>query len=320
MGIHVLRELLERACHVVCLVRADDDAYALARLLDAWQWYFPAVPCPQPSVLTAIAADITAASFASMPLPGEGAGAGLFIHCAADVRQYAPAGQLWRTNVEGTRHVIDLCLRHRLQLAHISTIAVNKVHSLGAGVKGQGAGEYSPNGDDYCPNSQTPKLPNSLIKRLPDPPTPYLQSKAEAEWVVSEAVRQERLQAQILRVGNLTARQSDGVFQRHAETNAFHLLAEALQALGCYPAPLADVVVDLSPVDVTARRLVDALAQPFDGRVTDLSSPDKATVGALACGWQLQPVGTDEFVRRVGMSSLTDIQRMVTKGWLHLTF
>ena len=304
LGIHVLRELLGRGCHVVCMVRADDDGHALARLLDAWQWYFPAVPCPQPSVLTAIAADITAASFALKPLPGEVAGAGLFIHCAADVRQYAPAGQLWRTNVEGTRHVIDLCLRHRLQLAHISTIAVNKVHSLGAGGKGQEAGEYSPNGDDYCPDS----------------PTPYLQSKAEAERVVSEAVRQERLKAQILRVGNLTARQSDGVFQRHAETNAFHLLAEALQALGCYPAPLADVVVDLSPVDVTARRLVDALAQPFDGRVTDLSSPDKTTVGALARGWQLQPVGTDEFMRRVGTSSLTDIQRMVTKGWLHLTF
>ena len=138
--------------------------------------------------------------------------------------------------------------------------------------------------------------------------------------MVTEAVRQERLQAQILRVGNLTARQSDGVFQRHAATNAFHLLAEALQRLGCYPAPLAETVVDLSPVDVTARRVVDALAQPFDGRLTDLSCPDKTTVGALARGWQLQPVGTDEFVRRVDASSLTDIQRLVTKGWLHLTF
>ena len=333
LGIHVLRELLERACHVVCLVRADDDAHALARLLDAWQWYFPAVPCPQPSVLTAIAADITAASFASVPLAGEVTGAGLFIHCAADVRQYAPAGQLWRTNVEGTRHVIDLCLRHRLQLAHISTIAVDTTPQVGTGraLSASGQPQYqlmadrarpvpTSNHDDYCPNSQTPKLPNSLIKRLPDSPTPYLQSKAEAERVVSEAVRQERLQAQILRVGNLTARQSDGVFQRHAETNAFHLLAEALQALGCYPTPLADVVVDLSPVDVTARRLADALAQPFDGRVTDLSSPDKATVGALARGWQLQPVGIDEFIHSVGTSSLTDIQRMVTKGWLHLTF
>ena len=284
LGIHVLWELLGRGCHVVCLVRATDDKQAFARLLDVWQWYFPDSPNPSPSTLTAIAADITAPSLASMSLVREGTGAGLLIHCAADVRQYAPGDQLHRTNVEGTRHVIDFCLRHHLHMTHISTISLGQEYG-----RGQASGR------------------ELLFGRL----TPYLLSKAEAENVVTEAVREQGLHAQILRVGNLTARQRDGVFQRYSDTNAFYALSQALQTMGCYPATMADVEVDMSPVDLSAQWVADALARPFDGSVEDVSNPEKTTVGVIARRWHLSPVSSGEFAARLHAAPLTDLQRFM---------
>ena len=289
LGIHVLHELLSRGCQVICLVRGADDVAARARLEETWQWYFNTSNLnTQTSNLIVIAADLTDPDFGteewirtvlhnhiSCPLPPSPCPS-VFIHCAADVRQFAVGDQLYQTNVEGTRNVVRLCANLHQRLIHISTISVGN------------------HGVD----------------------TPYIRSKAAAEQLIEDAVSQQALDARILRVGNLTARHSDGVCQRKAEENAFMVLTAALRSLGCYPEPLADMLIDLSPVDDSAKAVVDAVFSASDGLVTDVSCLEKSTLGAIAQEDGLQPVSIDEMERKMAVTQLSDLQRFMLSWWL----
>lgn len=58
-------------------------------------------------------------------------------HCAAKVSYQPPdAQELFKTNVEGTRYIVNLCLRHNVRLLHVSSIA-----ALGTNKKGQPVNE-----------------------------------------------------------------------------------------------------------------------------------------------------------------------------------
>lgn len=48
----------------------------------------------------------------------------MVIHCAADVRHYAPGDELAHTNTHGTENVIDFARHANASLIHISTISV----------------------------------------------------------------------------------------------------------------------------------------------------------------------------------------------------
>lgn len=50
----------------------------------------------------------------------------------------------------------------------------------------------------------------------------YVRSKFEAENSVLRAIREDKLQASIFRMGNLTGRHLDGKFQPNMKENAFY--------------------------------------------------------------------------------------------------
>lgn len=58
-------------------------------------------------------------------------------HCAAQV-SYHPAHRhsMWKTNVEGTAHIVNLCLKQAVRLVHVSSIA-----ALGSGKPGRDTDE-----------------------------------------------------------------------------------------------------------------------------------------------------------------------------------
>ena len=83
----------------------------------------------------------------------------------------------------------------------------------------------------------------------------YARSKFEAERVVLDAMT-DGLSANIMRMGNLTNRVSDGVFQRNYKSNAFLKRIKALIDLGVYPDSLSDLEVEFTPVDEAARAVM----------------------------------------------------------------
>lgn len=83
----------------------------------------------------------------------------------------------------------------------------------------------------------------------------YIHSKFEAERAVLDAAL-DGLDAKIVRVGNLTNRASDFMFQPNYQSNAFLTRVKAGLELGCLPDYLLPLYSEFSPIDQTAEGIV----------------------------------------------------------------
>jgi len=83
----------------------------------------------------------------------------------------------------------------------------------------------------------------------------YIRSKFEAEVEVLKA-RHKGLDAIIVRVGNLVNRRSDLIFQKNHRENATLTRLKALVDLSVYPRQIDSFLIELSPVDETAKSII----------------------------------------------------------------
>ena len=86
----------------------------------------------------------------------------------------------------------------------------------------------------------------------------YVRSKFEAELEVMTAMT-KGLKANIMRIGNLTNRYSDGLFQRNHTSNAFLQRLKAILSLGVFPENLLDFYSEFTPVDQAAEAFMCAV-------------------------------------------------------------
>ena len=84
----------------------------------------------------------------------------------------------------------------------------------------------------------------------------YVYTKFLAEENILNEVGKGRLDAKIIRVGNLMSRQSDGEFQINFVTNAFMRDIRGYVTLGKFPVSEADSPVEFSPIDEVAKTVV----------------------------------------------------------------
>ena len=96
----------------------------------------------------------------------------------------------------------------------------------------------------------------------------YARSKFEAEKLVLEEMA-NGLSANIMRMGNLTNRLSDGVFQINHETNAAAQRLKGILELSMVPDYLIDekIYVEFTPVDEAARAIM-TIARHFSAEHT----------------------------------------------------
>ena len=121
-----------------------------------------------------------------------------------------------------------------------------------------------------------------------------------AESVVLEAFDQG-LSGRIFRVGNLTGRAADGVFQRDVRRNAFAMRLAAFARLGCYPADRIGWF-EMTPVDACARAIL-LLSTNESARICHLQNDQRLDADALAelmrsYGCPIEPISTEEFSRQ----------------------
>ena len=86
----------------------------------------------------------------------------------------------------------------------------------------------------------------------------YSTTKFRAELLVLEAISSKGLDAQILRLGNITNRYSDGVFQMNTDENAFAKRIKSFIEIGAFPNYLLPHSIELTPVDLAAEAIVKA--------------------------------------------------------------
>lgn len=253
LGSHILRELLKRKLHVICLVRSEQ------KLKEVLKYYFPQEYeyfryKVKIGDITSPSLGLSAEDYETLTHKVD-----MVIHTAANVSHAGHYEEFERTNVIGTQNVVDFCKRSGALLQHTSTASVH------------GSGTVEQKTPDAKFDEFTLDIGQNHIQNV------YIHSKYKAEEIVLLA-RQAGLKANIFRIGNLTWRKSDGKFQKNAQDNGFLGRFRGLLKVGKYSKELAEYPMDFTPVDECADAYVRLALCNKINNIYNLYNPQLFTV------------------------------------------
>ncbi|MFE4463907.1 amino acid adenylation domain-containing protein [Oerskovia sp. NPDC056781] len=256
-GSALLRELVDRTDATVrCLVRAADEDAALARVLAAQRRYGHG-PLGTDRVV-AVPGDLTAHRLGLDDESWEALAArtDLIHHSGAHVNFVYPYEWLRRTNVDGTRSLVELAeAGGGVPLHYVSTIAV---------LAGSGSAAV---------RHVTEDTPLDHVERLS---MGYPESKWVAEQIL-RAASARGLPVVVHRPYEITGSTVDGHWNTEAAICAFF---KAIVEMG--RAPDVGLPLDFVPVDHLARAVVHlAQTRPAQGQTYHLTNPRYALLGLM---------------------------------------
>jgi len=277
LGIHILRELLSNySGRILCPIRAEDDEKALSRLKSLYFYYFEDFDHFDERV-TAFTAEVT------QPDAFDNINDQLtVINCVANVKHFSAGNDIEMVNIESVRHLITFCLRTGSRLIHISTNSI-----AGLSVDGKP-------GPEVKLTEQTFNIGQNIDANK------YVYSKYKAEELVLDVIAHHGLNAKIMRVGNLSARQKDGEFQINFNTNNFLATLRAYVVIGMVPYEALDQRFEFSPIDEVANAIMKLAQTPkecivFHPNNTHRQFLSDILMGFALSGLTLRRVETEEF-------------------------
>lgn len=295
LGAHILKNILDEGQNeIFCIVRANNCEDAKKRLVNVLGGYFDnkyADRIQREKNIHVIAGNIAESDVDAMirqiqTVRNDDVIITHLIHTAALVKHYGTYDEFEKTNVIGTKHMIELSDKLGAELIHISTESVGGICVDGNRNNTDGTISYTEE-DIYIGQN----LDNV-----------YIRSKFEAECSVIDFVEKGG-KARIIRVGNLTNRYCDGVFQKNYSENAFLRRMKTFLSLGVYPDVLKDSLIEFSPIDETARAIMTIVfcKKTKDMLIYHASHVQKMTYEHLKnllqnIGKSLTPVDIDVFV------------------------
>lgn len=160
----------------------------------------------------------------------------IVINSAARVKHYGDANVFKVINIGSTKKTIDFCKANNKKMLHISSLSI------------------SGNVLEYNKNSQNNFSEQNLyigqtLENI------YIKTKFEAEKLILDNIS-NGLHAQILRLGNITSRYSDGKFQINPSENAFANRIKAFIYLKNIPDYLATHSIEFTPVDQCSNAII----------------------------------------------------------------
>ncbi|MBR6400598.1 MAG: amino acid adenylation domain-containing protein [Firmicutes bacterium] len=233
MGIHVLAHFLKHEKgKAFCLLRKGRFDDPLIRLKNVYFYYFnDADEAEFENRVIAFNGDVTDYKcFEAMEeLPID-----TVFNCAANVKHFSSGTDIEDVNVGGAANCVKFCKKKGVRLIHFSTTSV------------------SGNSVDNCPPISSVLDEQTLYmgQRLD---TKYSNSKLLSERVVLEAAAEQGLDAKVIRVGTLSARESDGEFQMNFLTNNFSGRLRSYGILGCFPYSMINSPICMGPIDESVR-------------------------------------------------------------------
>ncbi len=265
LGIHILNELLsEYHGHILCPVRADNDEKATGRLKSLYFYYFGRTEAfnhfdERVTVFTAEVTKPEAFDNIKDQLT--------VINCVANVKHFSAGNDIETVNIESVRHLVGFCLCTGSQLIHISTNSI-----AGMSVDGKP-------GPEVRLTEHTFNIGQNIDANK------YVYSKYKAEELVLEAIAHHGLNAKIMRVGNLSARQKDGEFQINFNTNNFLALLRAYVVIGMVPYEDLDHRFEFSPIDEVARAILQLAQTPKECIVFHPSNTHRQFLSDILTGF-----------------------------------
>ena len=237
LGIHVLENLIKNTnSHIYCLLRGNFSQSAEERLLKTWNYYFNKEI--DLSRITVYDCDITKKDFALSKENYDFLAKNIttVINCAANVKYYGLYKDHEKINVTAVKNLIDFCIKNSIHLNHVSTLGVS--------------GNYLVS--QNRPNTIFTENDFYIWQNYKE--NVYIHSKFDAEKLIYE--NQDNLNFTIFRIGNLTARSYDGVFQHNIEDNAFYNILRFIINNKILPNAMASQSLEFTPVDLCADALV----------------------------------------------------------------
>ncbi|MBQ9192890.1 MAG: amino acid adenylation domain-containing protein [Bacteroidales bacterium] len=237
LGIHVLRELIERTpddAVIWCLLRGKGSISAERRLAEMLVYYFEKNYRPLIGKrIRLIQGDITQESVFDAILTS-GTPIDLVVNCAANVKHFSQGDDIMQVNYHGVRNLVGFCQARSARLVQVSTVSV---------------GGMTEGSVPRIMDEQTLFFGQNTDNQ-------YIVSKFLAERLILEKVAEGKLNAKIIRVGNLSPRAEDGEFQINFNSNASMGRLKAFRLLGAAPYPTLEARMEFSPIDETARAVV----------------------------------------------------------------
>ena len=226
------------------------------------------------------------------------------------VKHYGPKKEFEDINVKGTKNVIEFCKKYGKRLLHISTVSVS-----GNGEKEESIIETPENIRDKKIFTENNLYIGQDLKNI------YALTKFKAEIAVLEDIY-NGLDAQVLRLGNITNRYSDGMFQRNTDDNAFAKRLKSYIQIGAFPRYILAHELELTPVDLAANAVIKILNYKSDCNMFHIMDPKLLEVPELIytsqeMGMDLIPV-SDQMMTDIITGILEDDDRKdIVSGIIH---
>ena len=244
LGIHVLHEILENETgDVYCFIRGNKVLSGEERLKSLLFYYFSNDYSEMfGERLHIIEGDIT--NFEDFEkLVSENIDA--VVNCAANVKHFSSGTDIEDINLGGVINGLKFAKMKDAKYVQVSTYSI--------------AGESINN---FPPVDVKFTEKDLFIGQAVD--NQYLNSKFLAERAVLEAAVNDDLDVKIMRVGNLMARSSDSEFQINFESNGFINRLKAFVTIGKMPYSMLMANVEFSPIDITAKAIINLSKTPKD--------------------------------------------------------
>ena len=300
LGIHVLRELInltpERVSSITCLIRAKDQEKAKSRLQTMLYYYFADKfgELFADRRLSVVIGDVTQDLTEIVNCKS----IDTVFNCAANVKHFSKGTDIEDVNLGGARQCIKFCLARKARLIHVSTMSTRGIIFKETGKQGDketGVGIF---------NEQKLFLGQYLVSK-------YAWSKFMAEREILQAVCEQGLQAKIMRVGNLSARSTDGEFQVNFNSNTFMGRLRIYQMLRACPYSQFDMPIEFSPVDQTAQAIVLLATTPDECCLFHPYNHHQELLGDVLnrmseIGQEMQLVEDEEYEHRMEMVQQTE--------------
>ena len=286
LGIHILNELLSRyEGRIWCPIRAENDEKALNRLKSMYFYYFGRTEAfvHFKERIIAFSAEVTQPD-ALNRIEDRNL---TVVNCVANVKHFSAGNDIEMVNIESVRHLITFCLRTSSRLIHVSTNSI-----AGLSIDGKP-------GPEVKLTEQTFNIGQDIDANK------YVYSKYKAEELVLDAIAHHGLNAKIMRVGNLSARQKDGEFQINFSTNNFLAMLRAYVVIGMVPYKDLDRRFEFSPIDEVASAIMLLAQTPkacivFHPCNTHRQFLSDILMGFALSGLSLRRVEMPEFQQALG--------------------
>jgi len=241
LGIHLLEDILSTSkSKIYCLVRGNNQSHSIKRLVDLYSFYFKKdiTSLIDNSIFVlngSIDKDNLGLSKENLSKIAENTST--HIHCAAIVDHYGDFTKFKDTNIKGTKRVVDFAFKNKKRYIHISSLSVS--------------GNYLVKQD----NTNTSFTENDLFIGQHYTENVYVNSKLEAEKIVYDYIS-KGLQAKILRLGIVSGRFSDGIFQNNITANALYNRIKSIISISACSKSMLEQHIELTPVDYCTKSIL----------------------------------------------------------------